>query len=264
MSDAPKHDHEAPLILIVEDDIDIRLFISLGLSENYQVVEAVNGKDGLEKAREYVPDLVVTDLMMPVLDGIALCRELKTRPESSHIPVVMLTSKTSVESQLEGLQIGADDYITKPFNMILLEARIANLLESRRQLREQFSRQFIPGGYTPFLENSTDREFLDKAVDAVEQHYADWDFKAEEFAASLNMSLRTLQRKLKAVADRNPTGFVNEFRMTKAAGLLLSTSLTVTEIAFQVGCDESSNFARLFRKHFKMSPSSYRAANSAG
>jgi CheY-like chemotaxis protein/AraC-like DNA-binding protein len=254
-------ENEAPLILVVEDDIDILSFIALELMEDYQVVKAVDGQEGLLKALEHIPDLVVTDLMMPRMDGITLCRKLKTNPDTSHIPVVMLTAKTSDESQLEGLKTGADDYVTKPFNIVLLQARIANLLETRRVLREQLRRKFSQGEHPLFAENTPDREFLERATHVVEGHYSDWDFHAEAFAAALGMSLRTLQRKLKAVVNLSPAGFISEFRMKRAAELLALTSYTVTEIAFKVGYDESSSFSRVFKKHFKMSPSTYRSSH---
>lgn len=255
-------DSECPLILVVEDDVDILSFIAMELGEEYRVLKAVDGQEGLELAMEHIPDLVVTDLMMPGMDGISLCHELKTNPETSHIPVVMLTAKTSVESQLEGLKTGADDYVTKPFSIVLLQARIANLLEMRRVLREQFSRQYVPGEQASFVSDDSEREFLERAAGVVKQQYANWNFTAEEFAAALGMSLRTLQRKLKTITDLSPTGFITDFRMKTAADLLKLTSYTVTEIAFKVGYDESSSFSRSFKKAFAMSPSSYRALHS--
>ncbi len=254
--------NETPLVLVVEDDADILSFIALELMDDYQVVKAVDGEDGLAKALEYIPDLVVTDLMMPGMDGIALCRELKTNPDTFHIPVIMLTAKTSEESQLEGLKTGADDYCMKPFNIVLLQARIANLLQSRRVLREQLSRQFVPGEQPLFLENTSDREFLERAARVVGEKYTNWDFKAEEFSSTLGMSLRTLQRKLRAVVNLSPAGFISEYRMKRASELLALTTRSVTEIAFQVGYDESSSFSRAFKKHFKMSPSTYRSTHS--
>lgn len=249
-----------PVILVVEDDADILSFIALELMTDYQVVKAVNGRDGLVKARECVPDLVITDVMMPVMDGISLCNELKTNPETSHVPVIMLTAKISDESQLEGLRSGADDYVTKPFNILLLQARISNLLESRRTLREKFCRDYpvltsdLPAG-TP------DKSFMEKAMRVVEENYSNGEFKSDEFASCLNMGLRTLHRKLKAVSDRTPADFINEFRMGKAADLLKNSAYPITEIAFHVGCDDSSNFSRIFKKYYDMTPTEYRAAH---
>lgn len=251
---------ELPLILVVEDDRDILDFIAEGLLDDYRVKTAKDGAEGLALAKELVPDLVVTDLMMPVMDGAALCRELKASLETSHVPVVMLTAKASVECQLEGLKTGADDYITKPFHMALLQARIANLLQSRRKLREAFCATY-PELFPGILENKENHEFLQKVIQVLEEHYSEWEFTVEEFATELHMSRSSIFRKLKAETDRTPNDFLNEFRMMKAAELLLSTSKTVTEISFKVGCQEPTNFARLFKRYHKISPSQYRAAH---
>lgn len=252
---------ETPLILIVEDDVGIRDVICDGLKDAGRIITAENGRLGLQAAKERVPDLIITDVMMPEMDGIALCRELKNSLETSHIPVVMLTAKASVESQLCGLKTGADDYITKPFSVEILQVRVANLLESRRLLREKFSRDYATETKTTCIpENTLDREFIEKALQVLEKHHSNWEFSPEQFAEGLHMSLRSLQRKLKAVTDRSPKEFINEFRMKRAAERLLSTSDTIAEISFQVGMDEPTNFTRLFKQHFEMTPSQYRAA----
>jgi DNA-binding response OmpR family regulator len=253
---------EKPTILVVEDDNDMRQYISSGLMIDYEVVEAVNGKDGLTKAIESVPDLIITDVMMPEMDGVAMCAELRAKLETSHIPIVMLTAKASVENQMQGLKTGADDYVTKPFHMQLLQVRIANLLESRRMLREKFR------GDTPLLTpafsgQGPEKEFLDKAMSVLEEHYSEWEFKTDDFAAGMHMSRRTLLRKLKAVADRTPSEFILEYRMMKAAELLVNTSATIAEIAFQVGCDQATNFSRLFKKCHNSTPSEYRSENQS-
>lgn len=253
---------ESAVILVVEDSEDILDFVAEGLGPNYRVITAKDGDAGLQIAKAEVPDLIVTDIMMPVMDGITLCRELKTSAETSHIPVIMLTAKTSVESQMAGYKTGADDYITKPFNLELLRVRVANLLESRRLLREKFCRD-VPV-LTPNIPVDTlDKEFLDKAMRVMEERFSEWDFNPESFAAALNMSSSTLLRKLKAVADRTPAAFINEFRMTRAAELLVSTGKTVTEILFEVGCEEPANFTRLFKKYYKVAPSKYREAHQS-
>ncbi|MBM4152583.1 MAG: response regulator transcription factor [Kiritimatiellaceae bacterium] len=252
-----ENQQELPVVLIVEDDPDILLFIEMELSGDYTVVKATDGQDGLNKALEHIPDLVITDVMMPIMNGITLCTQLKQRPETSHIPVIMLTAKASVESQLEGLKTGADDYVTKPFNTLVLRARIANLLESRRMLREQFQKEH-PLMSPKFFEHTSDQEFVEKAVRIVKEHLSDADFKPDDLSILLNMSLRTLHRKLRAVAGRTPADFINELRMIRAAELLLSSVDTVSEISFRIGCSEPTNFARLFKRCYDMSPSAYR------
>ena len=252
------HSEDIPLILLVEDEADYRMLVASDLEEDYQVVEAANGKEGLAKALETIPDLVVTDLMMPVMDGIELCRRLKTGVETAHIPVVMLTAKTAVESQVEGLQTGADDYVTKPFHMTLLELRIRNLLERQTLLRKKFQQDFLNLN-RPEAEHSAERGFLDRAYQVVEAQCGDPTFRPEDFAEALNMGMRSLQRKLKSAADSTPMKFITEVRMAEAAKLLAGSDQTITEIAFEVGCDDSSNFSKLFKQHFDMPPSQYRS-----
>lgn len=249
---------EKPTLLVVEDDADMRMFIATDLMSDYEVVEAVNGKDGLAKALQLVPDLIVSDVMMPEMDGVAMCGELKTSLETSHIPVVLLTAKASTENQMEGLKTGADDYVTKPFHMELLRVRIANLLESRRLLREKF-RSEVPLLTPSFSREGTENKFLEKVMILLEENYSNWEFKTGDFAAGMHMSRRTLLRKLKAVADRTPSEFILEYRMLKAAEQLVNTSETIAEIAFQVGCDQATNFSRSFKKFLKKTPSEYRS-----
>jgi len=255
----PPSSGEAPLILVVEDDEDIRSFILEGLTPVYRVETADNGEAGLQKAKELVPDLMITDLMMPVMDGMALSRQLKTSLETSHIPIVMLTAKSALESQLEGLKAGVDDYITKPFHMELLLARVENLLQSRRLLRQAFCNEY-PVLKPNLPEHAPDKAFLEKVLGVLEENYSEWSFNPDELAAALNMSVRSLQRKLKAVMDQAPSEVINDFRLMKAAEMLSNTSETVAEVMFRVGYDEPSNFNRLFKKRYQMSPTQYRAA----
>ncbi len=251
-------DEETPLILVVEDDEDIRSFITDGLGPDYRIETADNGAAGLQIAKDQVPDLIITDLMMPVMDGIALCRELKTSLETSHIPVVMLTAKTSLEHQMEGLKTGADDYVTKPFHMELLRARVANLLESRRLLRENFLKEYSVGA-AAVQENVSEREFLEEASRIVEKYIDDTGFNLQVFADEFNMSLSSLKRKVKAVTGRTPNVFIQEYRISRAADLLRTTSEPVSEIAYRTGFDEPANFSKMFKKYLGKSPSQYRS-----
>jgi len=247
---------EMPLILVVEDDLDLRLVVASELRDQFEVIEAGNGKEGLAKALEFVPDLVVSDVMMPLMDGFDMCRELKTHPETSHIPVIMLTAKSAVESQVEGLETGADDYVTKPFLMELLTVRIQNLLKSRRMLQKKFSEE---SQSEAGLAQHVEYEFMEKAESVVKEHLSDTAFKSEEFAAALNMGVRSLQRKMKAVTGRSPAGFINEVRMKQAARLLVESPLSITEIAFEVGVEDSSNFTKNFKQQYGVTPSAYRS-----
>jgi len=258
---------DIPLILLVEDEADYRLLVASDLEEDYQVVEAENGKEGLEKALEIIPDLIVTDLMMPVMDGVELCRRLKSGVETAHIPVVMLTAKTAVESQVEGLQTGADDYVTKPFNMLLLRARINNLLETRRLLRRHFAHEFAHStGEDPIsdmleipeLRSGLDRAFWENLCRILKAHCADPDFNTDSLASELNMSQRSMQRKIKALVDLTPVQLIAEYRLKKAEALLKDPQKHVTDVAFDVGFGDLSNFYRIFKKKHDMTPSQYR------
>ena len=263
----PDHSEELPVILLVEDETDYRLLVASDLEEDYQVVEASNGKEGLEKALETIPDLVVTDLMMPVMDGIELCRRLKAGVETAHIPVVMLTAKTAVESQVEGLQTGADDYVTKPFNMLLLRTRINNLLETRRLLRRHFAREFAWSTEEdlcsetldmPELRSDLDRAFWETLCRTLKAHYVDPDFNPDSLASKLNMSPRSLQRKIKALIDLTPVRLIGEYRLKKAEALLKDPEVHVTDVAFEVGFGDLSHFYRIFKKKHGMNPTGYR------
>ena len=249
-----------PMILVVEDDLSFLSFMVAELEEYYQVVTATNGRLGLKQAVEHLPDLVITDLMMPVMGGGEMVRELKSGVETSHIPVMMLTARDSLESEIEGLETGADDYITKPFVIEVLLAKVRNRLASRRALRERFSREFFSGGRTDSVP-AGGRAFLERAAGIVKEHLSEPDFKPEDFASYCGLGLRSLQRKLKAVADLTPARFINEVRMAEAARLLVNSSFTITEIAFEVGACDPGNFARIFRQHFDLSPSQYRTAH---
>ena len=246
------------MLLVVEDDAELCEFIASGLEEEgFVVLRAGDGVDGFAKAQDHLPDLVVTDIMMPKKDGIELCNDLKANMMTSHIPVIMLTAKNSVESQIQGLETGADDYVTKPFHMAVLELRVRNLLQSRQALQEKFKQDFLK--ISPRQSNSIERGFLQQAYRVVEERCGDPDFRPEEFAEALKLGTRSLQRKLKSAADSTPMRFITEVRMAEAARLLGGSEMTVTEVAYEVGCGDSSNFTKLFKQHFDVTPSQYRS-----
>ncbi len=263
---------DLPVILVAEDDEDSRWLIVSELEGSYRVIEADNGKKALSMTLEQIPDLVVTDIMMPVMDGTELCRRVKEHPFTAHIPVVMLTAKSSVESQIEGFETGADAYITKPFSMELLKAQIQNLLVMRRQLRQRFSAQLsatesrasrqspadaeVPG--QPLFQNATDQEFWTKILDVLNRRSAEVDFSIDSLADELGMSQRSLQRKIKAVSDRTPVQLIAEYRLKQAVRLLVDTSRAITDVAYESGFGDLSHFYRLFKKRFGRNPSQYR------
>ncbi len=249
-------------LLIVDDNADVRAFLRDCLEQAYHVVEARDGQDALEKARAVVPDLIIADVMMPRMDGFALCRAIKADALLNHIPVILLTARATDESKVEGLETGADDYLFKPFNADELRARVRNLIALRRKLRARFSQQILiePNSITV---KSADEVFIDRAREVVEEHMADETFNVDALAGAMTMGLRQLQRKLRALTDQTPTEFIRLLRLKRAAQLLEQQAGTVTEIAYEVGFNNPTYFATRFREVFGVSPSEYRTAGSA-
>ncbi|MGB0413594.1 MAG: response regulator transcription factor [Coraliomargarita sp.] len=261
---------DIPVILLVEDEAEYRQLIAADLQEGYHVVEAVNGKEGLEKALEIMPDLVLTDLMMPVMGGVELCRHLKGEVKTAHIPVLILTGETAVVSEVGGLEAGVDAYVTKPFNRQLLRARISNLLETRRCLSQHFSRVLDSTSEdyvaemprVPELHSRVDRDFWDRLCEILRDNHADPEFNIDSLASDLNMSQRSAQRKIKALVDLTPVQLIAEYRLNKVEALLRDTRVNVTELAFKVGFGDLSHFYRIFKRKYGMSPSLYRDVNT--
>ena len=251
-----------PIVLIVEDNADVRLFIKDEIGSEYKIIEAQDGVDGLEKAIETIPDLIISDVMMPNMDGIQLCEKLKTDERTSHIPIILLTARSSEEHKIGGFETGADDYITKPFSVSVLTARIHNLLESRRKLRERFSKElYWKGQDLEFGLSSVDKRFLQKAIGIVEKNISDSNFGARILADELGMSRAQLYRKIKSVTDQTVNSFIRSLRLQRAAKLLLGQKLTISEVGCEVGLFEPANFTAYFRRQFGQSPTEYIAKN---
>ena len=247
---------EAPLILIVEDNDDMRQFIKENIQMNYKVVEAVDGEDGISKALENIPDLIISDVLMPKLNGYEFCSKIKTDERTSHIPVILLTSKAETNSRIMGLETGADDYLTKPFNSAELLLRIKNLIDQRKKLREKFSKE-ITLEPKDIAVTSTDAKFLTRVLEIVEKNVSNENFSAEDFAESVGMSKTHLNRKLNALTDTSANEFIRTYRLKKAAILLAGRSGNISEIAYEVGFSNPSYFAESFKKLFGYSPSEY-------
>jgi signal transduction histidine kinase/DNA-binding response OmpR family regulator len=251
--------NEMPLLLIVEDNADLRHFIKNMFADKYQIVEANNGQKGLEKALELIPDMIITDLMMPILDGISLCKSLKEDVRTSHIPVIMLTAKVTNKDRIAGLELGADDYLTKPFEKNELIARVKNLIIQRENLRLKYSQLVIDTPQTQDIQPlSMDEQFLKKAKEVIEKNMSDNNFDLEQFCEAMNMSRTTMHRKLKAVTNQTTTEFIRNLRLQKASILLKQKVGTVSEIAYQVGFSNLPYFSKTFQEHFGVSPSEYR------
>lgn len=244
------------IILVVEDNEDMRKHICSILDDLYQVLEAPDGRAALEICHEQVLDLVISDVRMPEMDGLELCRTLKYDQKTSHLPILMLTAKARNEDRLEGVQTGADAYITKPFSNKLLRATVNNLLESRKKLKEKYSRSVLVEP-TEISITSVDEKFLRKAIEIVEKNIANPDYSVDTFSKDIGMSRSHLHRKFVGLTGHSPSGFIRTLRMKRAALLLTKGQLTVSEILFEVGIKSRSYFTKSFKEQFGLSPTDF-------
>jgi len=244
-----------PLILIVEDNLDMQLFVSDILENDFEVVLANNGKTGFELAMEYIPDLIVSDIMMPDMDGLEMCQLIRNNERTNHIPIILLTARSTDEYQNEGLFAGADDYIMKPFNARNLQLRVSNIIKSRQRLREKFSLSAISAN--PEKGNIYDDAFINKIKIIVENHLSDPDFDPQILAAELVMSRAQLYRKIKAVTNQTVNDFIFSVRINSAARLLITEDLTVSETAYAVGFKSPAHFSKMFSTLIGQSPTKY-------
>ncbi len=249
------------LILVVEDNADLRSFLIENLERDYHIIVAENGSQGFDKALELIPDLILSDMMMPVMDGFTLCTKIREDERTSHIPFILLTARTSIENKLEGLELGADEYLTKPFHIKELKVRIRNLLDQRKNLRKSFSREVTVQPKNISV-TSVDERFLNHALEIMEAHLTDQQFSVERFAEEIGMSRKNLLRKIKALTDKSVNEFIRNFRLQRAAQLLAGKSGTVSEIAYQVGFNNLSYFSKCFKELFGVLPNEYVVSGS--
>ncbi len=250
---APRNDVK---VLVVEDNEDIRSYLRENLEKRYTVLEAENGAAGLQRAESDLPDLVLADITMPEMNGIELCRRLKTNIHTSHIPVILLTARTSLLFKLDGLQTGADDYVTKPFNLQLLRARIENLVNSRQRLREHFGKNITLSPKGAVL-NNLDEDFLRKLQETVEANIDNSSFGVEQLAEAVFMSRMQLYRKIKALTDDTPNQLIRSFRLQRAVQLLKTGQYNVADVTYMVGYNDLKSFRAQFKKVYGVSPSHY-------
>ncbi len=244
---------EKESVLVIDDNSDIRQFIREQLEDTYSILEAKDGVDGLNLALEVIPNLIITDVRMPGLDGFQLSRKLKEETLTSHIPVIILTAKADQKDKLTGLETGADDYLIKPFSPQELILRVRNLISVRKKLRERFSKtaNFIPSNVT---ESSLDQRFLTKVLEEIKNNISDESFTAEILAKNVAISVSQLNRKLNALIGQPAGQLIRTVRMEKAAKMLTNKEASIKEVAYSVGYSDQSNFARSFKKHFGKTP----------
>ncbi len=246
-----------PKLLIVEDNQEIKDYIHKVLSREYQIFEAQNGKEGLEIAIKELPDCIISDVMMPEMDGIEMCDKIKKNEQTCHIPVIMLTAKTAIEQRIEGLKVGADSYIPKPFNIEHLKIRIQKLIELRRVMKNKYEGKgnLIKEEITSL--KSTDEKFLEKLETIVKNKMAETDLSVEIISQEIGLSRSQLQRKLKQLTRQNPSDYIRITRLRHAAWLLSSKNLSISEVSYATGFSSLSHFSNCFKEFYGMSPSHY-------
>jgi DNA-binding response OmpR family regulator len=245
-----------PILLIVEDNDDVREHLKNNLEEDYLVEEANDGISGFSKATELIPDLVIADIMMPNMDGTELTIKLKSDERTSHIPIIILTARATLNDKVNGLQYGADEYLTKPFSMTELKARISNLIQQRRKLRERFSREFLFGTAGNKI-ISLDEKFIGRLTGIIMEHIHEENFDLKLLREEMNMSKSTLFRKVHAITDQSPSELICTIRLKYAAELLSKGSGNISEVAFESGFKNPSYFAKCFRKLYGVSPKEF-------
>lgn len=257
----PFNHDKKPVILIVEDNDDLRYYLIKVLASEFSILEAINGEEGCRVAYERVPDLIISDVMMPIMDGLQLCKNLKAAEISSHIPIILLTARVDMDSKIEGLEIGADYYLAKPFQAKELITVSANLVTQRKKLKDHYSKTIMLTT-NAWEGTSADERFLQKLMLIIETHLAESDFSVEDLQKELGISRMQLHRKLKALTDLSATEFVRSIRLKRAAEMLEKGQDNVSQIAYQVGFSSLSYFTKCFKEQFGSNPSMYSSKKS--
>ncbi len=251
-----EEEKEKPEILIIEDNDELRKYLTKELSTKFSITEAEDGKIGLDMGFSNIPDLVISDILMPQINGISLCKSLKSDIRTSHIPIILLTAKTSLRDQIEGTEIGADAYLTKPFNIQFLLAKINQLIQSRRNLYAHFSQNVYPM-LNKITNNKLDQEFLQKTIDFIVINITDENMNVERLAAELNLSRSNVYRKIKALTGNTVVDFIKDIRLKQALKLMETKEYTLAEIAYLTGFTSPSYFTKCFRIKYGKPPSDY-------
>ena len=250
----PEQLADKKIMLVIEDNDDVRSYIAESFTGKYTLLQAINGIEGYAIACKNVPDIIISDIMMPEMDGIEFCYKIKKTLATSHIPIILLTARSSITHKKEGYETGADLYVTKPFSIDLLGTMIDNLLETRKQLKDYYTRTML--FQTEDIQKETpDDKFMKMLIDLVEKNMAEPDFEVIKLANELNMSRSVLYRKIKALTDLSIIEFVRTVRINKAAQMLKTGNYRVSDVAFEVGFNDLKYFRQCFKEQFKMSPS---------
>jgi len=244
------------IMLLVDDNADMRYYIKSHFSTNYQVLEAENGLEGWNIALKTIPDIIISDVMMPDMDGFEFCRKVRKDERTSHIPIILVTALGSREREIEGLSHGADDYITKPFDLVILQTKIENILSVRQSLKQRYTSEMLLQPRNINL-SSPDERFLQKAIEVVENYISDPDLDIERFSSEIGVSRMQLYRKLDALTEMTVKEFIRNIRLKRAAQMLVQKKLNVSEVAYAVGFKDLSHFRKCFKQEFGMSASDY-------
>jgi len=249
-------------VLLAEDNADMRRYIRKHLTD-YRLIEAADGEEALDLAKQTMPDLVLSDVMMPKMNGYDLCKSLKSDAQTSHIPVVLLTAKSDQSEKLEGLSLGADDYLSKPFDTNELRLRIKNLLASRDTIRAFYQANGLEKVINHPELPKRETIFLEKLQNYVRENIDNVDIKISDMAAAVFMSERSLSRKVKTLTGATPKQMLMTIRLEHAAQLLLSSESNITQLSYETGFSDPSHFTRSFKKHYEMTPTEYRERHTS-
>ena len=251
-----EHSQETPLLLIVEDNRELQDYLVTFFSHDYRILTANNGKEGLEQAIKNIPNIIISDLMMPEMNGIEMCKKLKTDINTSHIPILILTARAGLENEKEGLETGADEFILKPFNIEVLKLRLDNILRTKQQWIQKFRTNSNSKSWKE-LSNKLDQKFIEKSINIIKKNVDNTEFSVEKFALEIGMSRSALFLKLKSITGQSTSEFIRTIRLNKAAKLIKSGKYSITEIIYMVGFSDPKYFRTCFKKHFGSTPSSY-------
>jgi signal transduction histidine kinase/ligand-binding sensor domain-containing protein/DNA-binding response OmpR family regulator len=255
--------HDKPVLLLVEDSTDFRFYLKDNLKAQYCILEARNGKEAYALALQKLPDLIVSDVMMPEMDGMELCKKIKTEKITSHIPVILLTARTAEEQKIEGFETGADDYITKPFSFEILQSRIKNLIHQREAFHKSFRKQ-IEIKASDIAITSLDEKLIQSAIKLVEDNISNVDFSVETLSVELGISRVQLYKKLLSLTGKAPLEFIRTIRIQRAAQLLEKSQFTVSQVAYEVGFNNPKYFTKYFKDEFNILPSAFASSKRRG